>query len=231
MDHQLRYKHQVGLALQASKWLKVPLLIDEEEMKLLFLELGEFAIYPISGIVKPGEGVISHKDFLSSYEEYIQGLRQGHVEISQRQRNYFSSALSVTPEALYAVKLSENEELIKVERPVILSQLHQVIYSTVDGSFRSMGFGTDAISWGIQFSYPQLFQTADLEVKQVKENEEFPNTALFKKLQRWVREHTRATPFLVNQKKTNVPIRLGLNCFSWINQHPQLTVKGIQVIN
>ncbi len=38
----------------------------------------------------------------------------------------------------------------------------------------------------------------------------------------WVRDNTRATPFSVEGKKINATMRLGKNCFSWINHHPQL---------
>jgi hypothetical protein len=50
-------------------------------------------------------------------------------------------------------------------------------------------------------------------------------------MQQWVRSHTIATPFEVEGKKVNVPIRLGKECLSRINSHPQLQAKGLRVIH
>jgi hypothetical protein len=63
----------------------------------------------------------------------------------------------------------------------------------------------------------------------VRETPQFPNTTLFKRLQQWVRSHTIATPFEVEGKKINVPIRIGKRCLNWIHVHPQLRAKGIRV--
>jgi len=63
----------------------------------------------------------------------------------------------------------------------------------------------------------------------VRESSEFPNTALYRSVQRWMRAHTIPTPFHVNGKKINVPMRLGKKCLPWISEHCQLKEKGIKV--
>ena len=104
-------------------------------------------------------------------------------------------------------------------------------YSEHDGKFRPMVFGLDSVTWGLQFSYPQLFMDGRTkEAFAVVESEEFPNTALFHQLQRWMRQNTLPTPFLVDGKRVNSPIRLGKACLPWINRHPQLAPKHLQVL-
>jgi hypothetical protein len=66
-------------------------------------------------------------------------------------------------------------------------------------------------------------------VEAVKETPSFPNTVLFHQIQRWMRGATIPTPFLVDGKGVNVPLRLGKRCLSWINTHAQLKAKGIRV--
>jgi hypothetical protein len=61
------------------------------------------------------------------------------------------------------------------------------------------------------------------------EVDESLNAQLFQKIKQWVRDTTRATPFVVDGKKTNVPIRLGKTSFSWIHNHPQLIQQKIGV--
>ena len=67
------------------------------------------------------------------------------------------------------------------------------------------------------------------DIIKIDQSEKFPNTALFKKLMVWQRTHTRPTPFLVNDEKINSSVRIGHECFSWINDHPQLIQQNIKV--
>ena len=85
-----------------------------------------------------------------------------------------------------------------------------------------------SIHWGIQFSYPQIFQRGNVFTK-VSDPQQFPNTSLFTKLVQWLRTHTVPTTFIWEGKKIATPFRLGKQCFSWINAHPQLKEHGIFV--
>lgn len=229
MTFSIPVRPAVGSSLQASKWQQIPVLIDENEMEALLSELGQFWIVRTSGVIPEGEEVISQGDFLHAYEHYIHALKKGEITQDPRIRLYFSAVWTTFPEALYRVMLNNNQGLVKVVQPVIQLQAHRFDYSFADQTFRSMVMGYDSVSWGIQFSYPHLYQDDDLNVLKVKETSQFPNTALFKKLQQWVRNHTIATPFEVEGKKVNVPIRLGKKCLQWINDHPQLQAKGLRV--
>lgn len=220
----------IGPSLQASKWQKCPLLIDANEMQDLLEVLGNFWIVQISGLIPIGQEIISPHSFLDVYSRYIAALKQGEQPADSRLRPYFSSVFTTFLEALYAVQVNEGQSLVKVVQPVIQLQAHRFDYSRADETFRSMVFGQDSIQWGIQFSYPHLFQDDHLQVLTVRENSQFPNTSLFKRLQQWVRTNTIATPFEVQGKRVNVPIRLGKQCLSWINNHPQLQAKGLRVI-
>ena len=94
--------------------------------------------------------------------------------------------------------------------------------SQVDQSIRPAPISPNGILWGLSFSFPQIIQkakTIDIEQIDFQKNE---NGSLFKKIRKWIRDNTKATPFIINSKKLNSPIRLGKNCFSWINNHPQL---------
>jgi hypothetical protein len=226
----LKVKEKGGLALQASKWLAYPILVDTEEMEALLCCLGDFWIFLTSGVVRKEDGMLLKKEFLDCYDSYILSLKQGKPPQDPRIRSYFSSVFTVTTDALYTVYVGDHQRIIKVEKPVLQLQNHRFNYSSIDGKFRSMILSSDSIWWGIQFSYPQLYQDSSLQIKQVRDEIEFPNTSLFHRLQRWIREYTVPTPFIVNQKRVNVPIRLGKKCFEWIDYHPQLAEKGLKVM-
>lgn len=230
MSAQIPFKAAFGPSYQASKWQACHVLIDASEMEDLFCALGDFWIVQISGLIPIGQEIIQKADFLSMFGGYIDALKCGEIPSDSRVRTYFSSAFTVDLNALYAVKVNQEQCAVKISKPVVQLQAHRFDYSPADGKFRSMVLGYDSIHWGLQFSYPHLYQDENLEVFTVREGPQFPNTALYKRLQKWVRSHTLATPFEVEGRTVNVPVRLGRKCLSWINAHPQLHAKGLKVM-
>lgn len=219
--------------MEASKWLSVPVLLDLDEMQALFETLGSFLIFQTSRVLKKGEGEISKQEFLNSYREYIDDLKAGRLPDESKFRGYFSSVLTRSTEMLYTVPLPEEKQLIRVAQPVVQLQSHHMNYSPADGKFHSMTFGSDSIMWGICFSYPQLYkELISQEVFTVKDTPAFPNTSLFHALQRWIRHHTLPTPILVEEgHPLNLSVRLGKQCLSWINHHPQLIQKNFRILH
>lgn len=216
--------------LQASKWLQQQMLLDEEELNQLFLELGDFTIYKV-GVVAPLEKLeVPKQDFLGGYGDYIQKLKSGTVPNITDYRKLFSVVMTVSSDSLFAYRINENEYLVKIAQPVVQVQSHAMHFSKYDHKFRPMVFGPDSITWGLQFSYPQLYQdSATQAIHKVDDTESCPNTSLFRKIQRWQRKNTIPTPFLVENNKINVPMRLGKECLEWVNNHPQLREIGLKV--
>lgn len=216
--------------LQTSKWLKTQVILDENEMRDLCNSLGGFYFFLCGSVCDQGEGELNKENFLKHYRDYITALQHGNLPDQASYRQWFSPVMTTTTEVLYAIPIGENKQLIRVAKPVVQLQAHHMGYSEIDGKFRPMVFGSDSIPWGIQFSYPQLFQDdATKEVMQVRHSPEFPNSPLFQSLQKWMRIHTIPTPFMVNGEAMNVPMRIGKACLPWINKHPQLQAKGIAV--
>ena len=209
--------------LNVSKWIKIPLLLEVEEMEDLFHSIS-FHLYRVGCVIPKGEGVISPEAFVALYRTYIETLKGGEVPPSSP---FFTTVLSVTEEALETLEVDEHRELLKPKLPVVQMQGHAVRYSAEDGEFRSQLYGSDGISWGIQLGYPQIYEEPTTHA--IIQTRELPNGPLFHAIQKWVRQHTRATPFIVEGQRKNVPIRLGKKCFEWIEVHPQLKERGISV--
>lgn len=216
--------------LQASKWLSVQALLDTEELKDLLESLGEIYLARCGAVCDTREGLITQDQLLAFYEEYVHSLKNRKLPDPSKARHFLSLALTTALEDLYAIPLENGKQILRICKPVIQLQANYIDYSLEDKKFRPMIFGMESIPWGIQFSYPQLFQNNETKaVEQVKNNSSFPNSAIFHTLQKWIRQHTIPTPFEVEGNIYNVPIRLGKKCLSWIDQHPQLTKKGIKV--
>lgn len=216
--------------LQASKWLQLQALLGEEEMEALFQELGNVRIFLAGQLVQSDLGEITTQEFLSAYSDYIGHLKNGEVPDPSLYRPYFSSVLALSQDDLFAIPAGDGKRILRPEKPIVQLQLHTLGYSSLEEKFRPMIMGKESIHWGIQFSYPQL--TMDPETKEVEKAMDpvrFPNTEIFRKLQKWIRGNTVPTPFQVGERTIRVPMRLGKHCFAWINQHPQLKALGIKV--
>ncbi len=216
--------------LQVSKWLKVQVLLDSDEMQELLSSLGEVHFVCVSEPVQADDAVISAELFQEKYKEYVHLLKQGQVPSSNTFRRYFSSALTTELDAFYAISVGGDKYLIKPIKPVIQLQAHCFFYSQQDGKFHSMVLSEESISWGLQFSFPQLFQDFKTrKIGKVSTQPEFYNAALFSKVMKWMRSNTLPTPFEVNGVRTNSPIRIGKKSLAWIKSHPQLQKKGIAI--
>ena len=201
--------------MHASKYIKLPVLLDASEMEALFEALGSFLIYEVGKVSADIE--VSKEAFLQSYSAYCEKLKRGEEAVFQA-----SHVLTVDTKCLEIREVRERF-LARPILPIVQLQPAAVRYSKADASFQTQVYGKESISWGIQFSYPFLFQDPQIHaIEKVTVCERFPNTALFQNLQRWIRHNTKATPFVVEGKVTNVPVRLGKTCFEWINHHPNL---------
>jgi len=221
---------QEGL-LQVSKWIKVQILLDQEEIVELFKKLDPFYFVTVSKPVKEQNALLAQKDFLQAYLEYIQSLKKGKVVQDSYLRECFSCAMTRSKEVFYAMPVSEERLLIKPVLPIIQMQMHQFLFSSMDKVFYPMVLGQKTVSWGIQFSYPQFYQDPKTkEIVRVIKKDLFPNTELFALLMKWVRQFTIPTPFLVEEERINATIRIGKKCMSWIHLHPQLQELGIKVL-
>jgi len=212
---------------QASKWQQLQLVVEPSELDALFQQLGDVSLFRLGGIFEAGEEEISSSEFLSRYSTYIDRLKNGELP---DKFPWSAAALTIDCQSLYLVQVAGGKQMVGIRRPVIQVQEHFFDYSHDDHKFRSMVYGTECVTWGIQFSYPQLFTDPETSaVCNVLTGSGFPNTALFREIQRWIRKKTVPTPFIVDGQKINSPIRLGKECFSWINRHPGLVKKGIAV--
>lgn len=213
----------------ASRYLRLQVLLDTEEMQLLIEALRPIYFYRTHGLMGENQEGVLHQEFLDAYQHYIGSLRAGKLPEESLYRELFYLSWTQTPDALFKVACSNQRQLVKTALPVIQLQKHTFSYSSMDKKFRPMVLGANSILWGIQFSYPQLFQPqAGGEIMEVNDPS-FPNTLLFRKLQRWIRHHTLATPFVVGHERTQVPIRIGKMCQPWIACHPQLSQQGLSV--
>ncbi len=206
---------------QGSKWLKFQVLCSSEELQDLFNQFEPFFLFPLSGIVN-GEK-LSKEMFLKEYGSSIEGLKNGGSPEDSFLRK-MTCVCTDDEDALWLQEIPGKGYLTKIKKPVLQIQAHYFSYSKEDGVFRPMSMGQESIFWGLQFSYPSIYQDP-----KTMELHQAPKNRLFENVKQWIRNATRPTPFVVGEQKINSPIRLGKNCFSWIHSHPGLKNKEISI--
>jgi hypothetical protein len=210
---------------EAAKWLKIPMLIDGDECQALLEELGDVLLAPLGQLVIREEAEWKASQLVKEVGKWVFALQEGR-EVEPR----LALALSREPEALWMHEVRPERYLIKVSRPVVIVQPHYFTYSALDGEIRSMSMGPGAIFWGMQFSFPQVYQVdRDVDSGGLVEVEE---GELFRQIRRWAREATRPTPFLLppDGRRVNHPMRIGKRCMGWVSRHPGLLREGLHVV-
>lgn len=219
-------------AMQASKWLQIQVLLDEKELEHFFSKLGEITLYHISGLTRLGEGEISIERFLRDYSKYITAIKSGEVIGEELFRSKLTAAMTLDIDALYALPMKDELQLLRLSKPVVQIQMHHMAFSKEEMKFRPMIFGKNSLPWGLQFSYPQLYlDPKTKDVIKLNDVTAFPNTGLFRDVRRQLRDLSLATPLLIGkeQREMNIPMRIGKQAMEWINKYPLLIKQEISV--
>lgn len=218
-------------AYLASKWIHLDLLVETKAMQSLLQSFGEpLYLFSVLGVAPKGGHELKQGAFLEVWQRYIDTLKMGKVPCDADYRFHFTCALTKTLSALRAIDIGNDKEILIPYEPVLQMQIHRFSYSEQDCKFHSMAFGEKSISWGVRMSYPQLFQYPETrQVEDAQDTSRFINAELFIALKSWIRANTQPTPFVVGDKKINDPMRIGKECFSWINNHAQLNTCGLKI--
>jgi len=209
-------------SFQASKWFSQEFLIGLEEWKDLYEKLGRPRLFLGGKILNPGEEELSSEDFFSLYTNYVREIKQGRTPFPLP-----TLFMTNDLDALYALKVEGGKQLVRPRRPVLQMRSHTFIFSKDDETFRSMIPGKEALSWGFEISYPQLFEEEGKVFKTLTEGD-FPNTPLFKRLQAWIRHHTNPTLFRYSSRPVVASFRLGSELAPWISALPGLDTFGLE---
>jgi hypothetical protein len=214
-----------------SMWLSTALFLSASEMHQFLEALGPFFILQTDVVLDISDGIVDRQDFLKAYGQYVEDIKEGRGINEKNVKKYFQAVWTLSLDAVYSIRVPENRHIIKQVHPSIIVQHHKLHYSTDDHQFRSMVLGIDAFSFGIQLSYPQLYQDPkSMELKKILLDRSFYNTELYKKIKIWIRSNTRPISFLIDEKKVTIPVRIGKEVVSILNNHPGLIKNQLEVL-
>lgn len=209
----------------ASKWVKLPIFSSAKEMALLFSKLTAAALFPIGRVLSSDQITISSENFLKTYESLLKTLFE---EKKLLKESILPLAIANQLNDFELIKVNKTKHILRIIRPVIQLKWHFFRFSPIDQSFRSNVFCQDSIFWGVEFSYPQLYQ--DFETKKIIQiNSDYPNLSLWKIIRKWCRDISLATPIHIGNKQMNLTMRLGKDLFPIINEHPDFKNREFKV--
>ncbi|MBM3199142.1 MAG: hypothetical protein FJZ58_07830 [Chlamydiae bacterium] len=204
--------------LHTSKPLKQAVLLTMQEMEDLFREeLSPFFLISASGLVKESSWNIGLEDFFLQYHQYLEWMKQDKGLPANTLRNFFSLMLSASLDVFYAIKMGPEKCLIKPRLPIIQIQMYHCFFSLLDHKMYPMVIHPNSFAFGLQFSYPQIYEDPHThQYAKVLQEERFPNTPLFKALVSWMRRHTK--PVILKAHKA-MPFRIGKNAEHLLESH------------
>ena len=225
---RISHPHIEGF-FQASRPLFCRVLLDVKEMEELFSYLPPFVFYNVSQLVSKEAFCFSKQEFLEGYRHYVNILKEGKAFCFSLLKPLFSAVLSSTETSLYAMKVKE-KYLIKKLEPTIQLSLHHFSFCKESKICHSMVNGKEVISWGLQFSYPTLYSNSKKgKVIEIMKQKTFPNNLLFRILRRFIRSRSQPVFFWVDGHRINSHMRLGNNCFKWIDTYKHLSQQGLKI--
>lgn len=196
--------------IHTSKPIKHAFLLSLEEMTALFQEIGPCFLIPASGLVSLLDWNISIEEFLSRYKLYVEWMESSATLPPIEVRRFFSLMLSSSLDSVYAVQVGQQKWTIKPCLPVIQIQMYHCFFSSFDHQIRSMVTNPDSFAWGIQISYPQIYEDPKTHYfSKVLLEERFSNSKIFKKIISWLRIHTGPVPLQEGEGRAYAPFRIG----------------------
>lgn len=214
-----------------SMWLSQAFFLPPNEFKELIDLLLPFYMVKTDSVLAAEEGLFNKEDFLKAYEHYFTAVTSNQPLNDDEVRFFFQCVWTISLDTLYRIKLSEEKHIIKLSMPSIMVQHHRLHYSKDDKTFRSMVFGKDTFPFGLQLSYPQLYQDPkSCNLEKVLLSDKFINSKLFTKARQWFRDKTRPMSVLLENKKVTIPVRISKSSSEYLHHIQALTQNHITVL-
>jgi len=224
---------QKGPLYKGSKLQKVVFLISSTELKELFArlqDLGPMYFFHTGALLDSREADTKLGPFITAYQTFYEGLQIGDASLVKQASKHLSRSLSMDMTTCICNEASKGKYLAKLLEPGVHVRPCKVSFSPEIKKLHINALGSDAFTFGLEVSYPQLIQKAGQEVENAL-LPPFKNGTLFKKLRQQLRAITRPVKFnlagevLFSELRTSESARWILDKMhaKWPNLIPQTT--------
>ncbi len=158
---------------------------------------------------------LSQESFLERYGRYLDWIGSDPGFPSSKVRNDCTLMISSGPDSFYSVPVAGGF-FLKPGLPVVSVRTYHCFISSLDGSLRSMAMNVDSFTFGLEFSYPQIYEDPRTgEFRKTLLDSDSPNTALYKKMTSALRRQTKPLLIEINGNKVAAPFRVGIDSSDW----------------
>jgi hypothetical protein len=199
-----------------------------EEWAHFFHDFPQLHLFRVASVVAKGKEEMEISEFLSIMTKFITEIEsRSDIDIDPY-RIPFSCALSPTISDFSVMHLPGERVLVKPREPVI--QLRPLSLSmSPEGALQTKSWGKDNIFWGIQLSYPQIFQ--DPQTKEIVQAlADHPNGKLFKEILKWFRLHTKPVSLAKRGKSLAFSLKVGAKSVYLLAKHEQIKKSIIEFV-
>ncbi len=218
----------------AAKFQKLQFLIDGEEMASFLSFCAPLRLFANMGPGPKNQSERYSEEIVAACGRYCAALADRALPEERHWRAASTLLLTRDDESVAFVDVfpdsaGNERELVQPLLPSVQMQPHSFTISH-DDKILPLVFGPAAVSWGVQLSYPQIFQDPSTRATHNGlDPKQFVNASLFSAMRNWMREHTVPVVFLKGEKRITSTIRLGKRSLSWAHNHPTLSHFGLQI--
>ncbi len=202
-------KSKAAGPLLASKYLKIAALLSLEEMEEVVS--GGVFFADISSLIV-GKARFDKAALLEKYAFYLSQLK-----VRDKVETLGCYAISDCAEAFYGIDVGKGRIKLCSHKPSI--QVRSFAFAVCEKQLISHAFGKKSVAFGVEFSFPRVYQDASGEIQDAVKVETYPNYPLARNMFRLLR--ALSLPVRFEGYKT-APFRLGKGYN--LREHKQLSM-------
>lgn len=216
---------------RASKWIAFQMLLTRNELEDLFNEISA-QVFCCIAKVDEEKNLLYHKEsYLSLYTSYLEALKSQNKFLIKQLLISLNVALAYDESSLYKVLAPNNKCLIKIKKPCIQVKPFNFVYHFGLEKFLTNIKSEEAIYFGLEFSFPQIFQDPQSqEIQSLFKNNLSLSETYFNKIRLFVREKTKPAKFLISDKRKVATFRIGKTCAGFVEELSFLKEKQLVFI-
>jgi hypothetical protein len=204
-------------------------LLSLNDLKLLFLELEPFEFFNVSQVLDQNAAKITTHEFLEFYHEYLEALFLEKELDYKKVSVFFSQAIASSFHCFYKQELASSRFLLKPKRSVLQMQPLGLFASSIDRKIHTKSFAKDALSFGIKFNFPTIYEDTSLhEIIELKTID--IEYAKYIKLRQFLRHHTKPMMIEGNGEKNIYPFRYSEELIDKICKLSFFEKNGLKVL-
>lgn len=192
-----------------SKWLRFQLLLTVETFKELLDFLSVEVLFGVAGPDVKEELVYSKETYLAVYKAYLEALQRRDEKLIKELMKKLCVAIAYEKQAFYQIELADNRCLIKIKEPSIQFRPFNFIYHKELQQFLMQVKSKEAINFGLEISFPQIFQDPKTaQILHVFKDQKLVSARGFKKVQSFVKSKTKPAKFLIEDQIKTATFRI-----------------------